>query len=278
MAKDPTNSGQQPAAMAQDEIRRLAQDAIRRLAADKLEAEDPMRRRLSYLYDAYLSDDSNARHVAMDRLRNEGASNADIVDTIIPEVARIMGQHWADDILSFAEVTIGTARLQETVRSLSRSELSSQVGTLSVHLDDSSPSKVDRILLVIPRPEHHTLGTFVAADMLRRFGYAVDISVDQSAQQVALMVRKQRYAMVGITAAGRRSLASARELVEKIRGSVTRVTPIIVGGSLVGSDLDLKGITGADYVTNDIRAALELCGLDNAETEPVQGEEVSRAD
>jgi hypothetical protein len=57
--------------------------------------------------------------------------------------------------------------------------------------------------------------------------------------------------MVGITAAGRRSLASARELVETIKASVTRVTPIVLGGSVVGGGSDLKAMTGVDYVVCD---------------------------
>jgi methylmalonyl-CoA mutase cobalamin-binding subunit len=88
--------------------------------------------------------------------------------------------------------------------------------------------------LIIPRTEEHTLGAFVVADQIRRHGCEVDIAMDVHPRQVAEKVRKTRYHMVGITAAGRRSLASAKELVETIRASVTRVTPIVLGGSVVG--------------------------------------------
>jgi hypothetical protein len=82
-----------------------------------------------------------------------------------------------------------------------------------------------RVLLIIPRPEEHTFGAFVVADQIRRHGCEVDIAMDLHPRQIAEKVRKTRYHMVGITASGRRSLASARELVEIIKTSVTRVTP-----------------------------------------------------
>jgi hypothetical protein len=43
-----------------------------------------------------------------------------IIDIVLPEVARQAGRRWMDDEISFADVTIVTARLQETVRALGR--------------------------------------------------------------------------------------------------------------------------------------------------------------
>jgi methylmalonyl-CoA mutase cobalamin-binding subunit len=110
-------------------------------------------------------------------------------------------------------------------------------------------------------PEEHTLGTFVVADQIRRHGCEVDIAMDLHPRQIAEKVRKTRYHMVGITASGRRSLATAKELVETIKASVTRVTPIVLGGSVVGGGKDLKAMTGVDHVVNDGPSALRACGL-----------------
>ena len=146
-------------------------------------------------------------------------------------------------------MTIGAARLQETIRSI------------SVRKNRPDIADGDRILLVVPRIEHHTLGVFVATQQFRRLGIDVQISVGMYPRQIIQEIIKHRFPMVGITAAGRRSLASARELVDIIRGSVPRKTPIVVGGSVTALDLDIKGLTGCDYVCSDPKTVIELCNL-----------------
>ncbi|MEX3017336.1 B12-binding domain-containing protein [Gymnodinialimonas hymeniacidonis] len=243
-------------------MRGLAREAIRILASRNEEQPDRLRARMDRLCEAFLSEDEEERHVAIQNLRNEGVADTEIIDHVIPEVARILGQRWADDTLSFAEVSIGSARLQETVRALIARDIVPMGAVSADHLN------APRILLIIPRPEDHTLGTFVAADQFRRLGYAVDIIVDQHARQAALELRKHQYVMVGLTIGGRRTLASARELVEIIRTTATRATPVVLGGSFVETASDLKQATGVDHVAVSVRDALEKCGLDIARADP----------
>jgi methanogenic corrinoid protein MtbC1 len=217
------------------------------------------RGRLDLLCDAFLSDRHELRSRILARMRQDGIPVEDIIDVVLPEVARSAGQRWMDDDISFADVTIVTARLQETVRALGRVPR----GAYPARLEDKveTAQARPRVLLIIPRTEEHTMGAFVVADQIRRNGCEVDIAMDVHARQVAEMVRKTRYHMVGITAAGRRSLASAKELVDTIRASVTRVTPIVLGGSVVEGVASLKAMTGVDYVVCDASAALKACGL-----------------
>lgn len=90
--------------------------------------------------------------------------------------------------------------------------------------------------------------------------------VDLHPHQIAEMVRKSRDAMVGIAPAGRRTLASAGEFADTIRASVTRVSPIVRGASVVTSGLELRHPTGADHIIRDVPSAIRLCGV-RAETE-----------
>jgi methanogenic corrinoid protein MtbC1 len=215
--------------------------------------------RLRLLGDAFLSDHEETRHAVLARVRQDGISVNDIVDVILPEVARNAGQRWMDDEISFADVTIVTARLQETVRALGRLHRGGDPGLIG---GAAKPARAQpKVLLIIPRPEEHTFGTFVVADQIRREGCAVDIAMDLHPRQIAEMVRKTRYHMVGITASGRRTLATARELVEIIKASVTRVTPIVLGGTVVGGGRDLKAMTGVDHIVTDGPSALRACGL-----------------
>lgn len=180
------------------EITSLAKAAISVLARQSAPTPEGLARRLETLSEAFISPEEAHRHDALTKLAQEGVSIEDTIDYVIPATARLMGFRWANDSLSFAEVSIGSARLQETVRGLTtqqRREIVKNRGT---------------ILLVVPYPEHHTLGVFVVADQLRRRGYDVHISVSQHARQVAERVKRFKYDMIGVTAAGRRTLASVK--------------------------------------------------------------------
>lgn len=236
------------------EVRLLAQRAIALLAANGNGRAEGLARRLELLFEAFVSSDEDQRHEMLLKLRQDGVSTDDVIDHFIPAVARLMGERWAGDAISFADVTIGTARLQEAVRALGWHDKSRP------RVAETAPV----ILLIIPRPEHHTLGAFVLADQWRRMGFRVDIAMDQHPRQIAERLRKRRYAMIGMTAAGRRTLASARELVDTIRLTVARATPIFIGGAILDRDIDVLAITGADHTARDAGSALRKCGLVDA--------------
>ena len=207
---------------------------------------------LNTICDAFVAPDEEPRREAIALLESNGLTPDDIIEHIIPTVAHLLGERWFGNTLSFADVTIGAARLQETIRSLSRK------------LDRPVQLNGDCILLVVPRNEHHTLGIFVAAHAFRRLGIDVQLAVGQHPRQVAQLVKKHRFAAVCITASGRRSLAAARDFVETIRSSVPRITPIVVGGSVTMLDLDIKSMTGADHVTSDPQRVIEVCRLETS--------------
>jgi methanogenic corrinoid protein MtbC1 len=265
MTAERTNQATGLAGVSDAEVTRLAARAISILLTGKTRLPENSGRwpgiegRLDLLCDAFLSDRHELRSRILARMRQDGIPVEDIIDVVLPEVARSAGQRWMDDDISFADVTIVTARLQETVRALGRVPR----GAYPARLEDKveTAQARPRVLLIIPRTEEHTMGAFVVADQIRRNGCEVDIAMDVHARQVAEMVRKTRYHMVGITAAGRRSIASAKELVDTIRASVTRVTPIVLGGSVVEGVASLKAMTGVDYVVCDASAALKACGL-----------------
>jgi MerR family transcriptional regulator, light-induced transcriptional regulator len=259
------------------EVARLAGRAIAIVLSEKgvrQNSMDAMETQLELLGDAFLSDRDETRHAVLARMRQGGVPAEDIIDIVLPQIARSAGQRWMADDISFAEVTIVTARLQETVRALGRG---SRGGPSPRREDGDRPVRErgspaqPRVLLIIPRVEDHTLGTFVVADQMRRLGSKVDIAMDMHPRQIAEKVRKSRYHMIGITAAGRRTLASTKELVETIKASVTRVTPVVLGGSVVEGGGNLKAMTGVDHVVRDVPSALKACGLMKQNEDVVPG-------
>jgi methylmalonyl-CoA mutase cobalamin-binding domain/chain len=264
MTAERTNQATGLPGVADAELARLAARAIALLSSERGVARPSAEARLGLLCDAFLSERESTRHAILARMRKEGVSVEDIVDVVLPEVARNAGRLWMEDEISFADVTIITARLQETVRALGRVRRDNPAEDRAGAFGSTSSSSLNarkRVLLIIPRPEEHTFGAFVVADQIRRHGFEVDIAMDLHPRQVAEKVRKTRYHMVGITASGRRSLASAKELVEIIRTFATRVTHIVLGGSIVEGGTNLKAMTGVDHVLFDVPSALRACGL-----------------
>lgn len=243
------------------DVRALARRAIEVLANGESVRPSALEQRLIRLCDAFLEDRDDPRHEALLRIRQDGVDLDGIIDHLLPEVARIMGRRWGDDEISFADVTIGAARLQEAVRALSNKQSArSQVAGMEGRSDRAGHA-APKVLLIVPRAEHHTLGIFVASDQFRRLGYEVDVALDLHPRQIVEKLRRTPYVMVGITASSRRTLALARELVEKIRTAVTRVTPIVLGGSVLDLDARACSVVGADHVARTAAAALRKCGL-----------------
>lgn len=248
-----------------EEVRLLEQRALHLQLVDLANRPEGFDHRIGHLCDVFLGDDVDQRRTAVAQLFEDGVSREDIIDFVLPDVSRAIGKMWDDSEISFAEVSIGAARVQEAVRLLITRGEHERTGDARIIASNGARR---RILMIVPRPETHTLGAFVAADQLRRLGFEVDMALDRHPNQIIAQVRTRRYVMVGITVAGRRCLGTAREFVDTVRASVTRVTPIVLGGSLLDTGYDFKQATGVDHLASDVRTALKQCNLSFAESAP----------
>ena len=187
----------------------------------------------------------------MAELRAIGVSNDEIAETLIPAAARKLGDRWCTDHLGFADVTIGSARLQSILRDLSTT------GDVKIVRDDTAPA----IAIAVRADEHHTLGALVLAYHYRRQGIAVRVLLGRSDEEIAEVVQGGDFGALFISASGGVKLESLRNLVNLVQNGLHAAPPIVVGGSLLESRKNAKTLTGADYATNDPAKALRLCGL-----------------
>lgn len=235
-----------------DEIRHLAEQAIALLATDGGARSGAVSQKLRSFASTFISTDEDERHDALLKLRQDGVAPGDIIDHVVPAAARLLGDQWLADDISFVDVTIGAARLQETVHALS-SRMMDQSGDEGDH--------GSRVMLIVPRAEQHTLGPCVLADQFRRMGYQPTILVDLNLAKITAELRRRRYAMVGISISCRRTLASVKDLVDIVKSNVTTVTPVVLGGSFLDKTANILGVTGAHHTATDARGALLACGL-----------------
>ena len=231
------------------DIAALARKALGILASQKAPVPKGVANRLDFLCDTFAFGDEGLRKHTVEQILNEQISPIEVVDFIIPSISRLLGEKWSADEISFVDLTIAVSRLQETTRGLLSMQPRNVINPLGT------------VLLINPKGEDHSLGIHIAADQFKRHGYDVDLAVGKHALQIVEMVRENTYCLIGATAATLRTLAEIKNLVERIHGGVPRTTPIVVGGPIAQSDIDVQAIAGVDHMASDVEHILGLCNL-----------------
>lgn len=149
-------------------VETLASRALGVLASKRLSAASLLSERfLEELSVAVRSGDGTHHRAIVRDMVEARIRPEDIADFYIPEVARRLGAAWCEDGLSFADVTIGTARLQGLLK-----EIGSH-WTDDRRLDPDAPV----VLVVVLADEFHTLGAMVLCGQLSRIGVSVKLAM-----------------------------------------------------------------------------------------------------
>ncbi len=172
-----------------------------------------------------------------------------IIDLYVPATARLLGELWVDDRISFAEVTIGVMRLQALL-----SEATATTGF-------TSPTEEAELntLVVVPNDEQHFLGASVVAGQMRRMGCDVAMSYDEDAATLTTRLMQGIPDLVLITCARRETLESVARTVQTIRTAAPTGPIVAVGGAMKMKEKDVIDLTGADIVTNVAEEAVAYC-------------------
>ncbi|MGY6412495.1 MAG: cobalamin B12-binding domain-containing protein [Alkalilacustris sp.] len=206
---------------------------------------------LDMLCDAVVTSDS-AFAAALARLRSQhGLRDEDIVDCYIPAAACQLGTDWSENRRSFAEVTIGTARLIAAVRDIGRSWTADGVADV----------RAANMALVVPEAEQHRLGAMIAATRFRRLGVSVQMLLGCPDADVIASIRDGGFALVCFSLATRDRVEQTRHLIQMLRRDVEDLPPIVVGGAVGVNADELKAQLGADHVVSDPEEALRRCGV-----------------
>ena len=221
--------------------------ASKRISAASLLSE----RFLEELSAAVRSTDGMQSRVIVRDMMDARIRAEDIADFYIPEVARRLGASWCEDGLSFADVTIGSARLQGLLKDIGSH------WTDDRRLDPDAPA----VLVVVLADEFHTLGAMVLCGQLARMDVSVKLAMGHAESDLLRIVASGHFDAILISAAQGERLATLRKLIEKIRAASVRPTPVVIGGSVVTRVTDIKTQTGADHATTDPKEALRACGL-----------------
>lgn len=203
------------------------------------------------LCDALFDPETTAYQQLIVRMIAEGLTSEDLLDQVIPDTARLLGQGWLSDERSFADVTIGTSRLQQTVRTIGARHEKDGLSIPTGH----------RALLILPDFEQHSLGSFIIANQLRRMGVWVQMAFDCETGNLSALLEDHPCSMIGLSLGSEQSLDHAPALVSKIRG-LKPDAPIVLGGTILAdTPSDYAESIGADYIADTARDALDFCQI-----------------
>ena len=236
-------------------IRFLVESALRSMVADKAGPEP--RNRIEWierLGDALMAEESFEYQKVLSSLVAKGISTEELYQFYIPEASRYMGEKWVTDEASFVDVTTGASRLQSLFRDQSDAASAGQLLDRSIPLGQS-------VLMVIPQFEQHSLGAFVAADGLRRHGLWVRMAIGLTDAEIAQLIEKNRFSLVGVSLATWNSVENTTGLVDYLRQNVESMPPIVAGGRIIEDVDKVKRTTGVDFAVKSVREAIKCCGL-----------------
>jgi len=209
---------------------------------------------LQKLHDAAAEGSENRVPDIVEQMLRKGISAEIVATQYIPAIARQMGEEWCEDELSFGHVTIGVSRLQSALRALGKDWWHGA-------RDVADDGQGNGVIVIVAKDAYHTLGASILCGQLRQLGLSVRLAMGASPQQLRSILRKGSFDAVLLSATIYESLEFLREYVETMRQSVSGCPPIIIGGTVLDQEADVKTATGADFATKDPFEALEHCGL-----------------
>lgn len=215
----------------------LAQEVISRLAARVETPKSGPDLAQAFAETLMSRDDAAATRLIMWMLAND----IDI-ETIylvhIAGAARLLGERWSRDEVSAADVSIAATRVYAILRGIS-----------SNLTPTAWPDGRHAVFASVPE-DWHTLGVSMAADLFRHDGWAIDLKVGYSHDELLTELEHIDFAILGLSASTRESLPALLRLIAAVRVSHPHVS-VVIAGHLVELEPDLQKLTDADAVSNE---------------------------
>lgn len=193
-----------------------------------------------------LDHDTAVAAAFVEVFRARGLSLETIFLHLLAPTARLLGDLWKEDVLTFTDVTVGLARLQHLLR-----ELSAPFESEAEHAFHG------RRALIAPAPgEQHTFGILMVEEFFRRAGWDV-AGGPRTPDEILFLVRREWFDLVGLSASCDLLFDGLAGLIGAIRrASRNRAVGILVGGRLFNEHPELVARAGADATAVDGRQAV----------------------
>lgn len=162
--------------------------------------------------------------------------------------ARLLGDMWEQDRVSFVDVTVGLCTLHQILFRLAVE-------------DDASGAMAEApgSALFAPVPgETHVFGTLIVAKMFARAGWNCWTELGESREALIALQEDNGFELVGLSMSCDRHAESLRATVAALRGAACPPRTIFVGGPAFHRAPGLASEVGADALANDPSQAIRL--------------------
>lgn len=230
-----------------DVVASLAREVLRRLAEHQVAVDYSVEPYpddiIATLAHALISDDTNQAAALVKARRSEGAKEDAIYLAYLAPAARMLGEWWLEDKVSFAQVTTGSGRIYAILRSL-RPNLS------------PTPMRVSgKSALFAPVPDDtHTLGVKMATDLLRKDGWEIELLMGLDHDALVERIARSDQRVIGLSAGGAYSLPNLAKLVVAIRAWAPNAL-ILISGQVVEEAEDTVALMGPDAMAAELEDA-----------------------
>ena len=229
--------------LANEIVRRLAQAKNRKATfeAPEIEADS-----LATFCDVLIQPDPDAALQFIQNRRADGVSRAGIYFGYIAGAARLLGDWWDTDRLSFLQVTYGTGHLYALMRAL-RDE-----GPAARPAFDG---KRAALFATVPG-EDHGIGITMATDLFRKVGWEIDLHTDTDHETLVEHVERTKPHIIGLSLSTAQRLDALVRLVVAIRIEAPHIIIGVAPGSNITAE-QLHDLVDIDLIFNDARTAYD---------------------
>lgn len=173
---------------------------------------------------------------------DRGIKVQDFYLRLLSPAARMLGEWWDDDKVSFTQVTIGTGRIYAIMRSL------------RIRFEQTDLPVAKTAFFASVPDETHLLGVKMAADLFRQRGWQIDVEVGLDHDSLIARIISSRHRLIGVSAGGLHALPTLARLILALRVSVPGVR-ILVSGNIVAEATDSLRLMQPDAMTEDFDEA-----------------------
>ena len=192
-----------------------------------------------------LGDDLEAAANYVTIMRDRGLSMEMLYVELLEPTARHLGEMWDNDECDFIDVTIGVGRLQKLLAIFNDTYTLPQLGTRR------------RVLMATTPGNQHSLGASMIEKLLSAAGWDVETEYSGEVDQIVHIVKRNWFAVVGLTAGSDGQLPAMKSAVAQIRThSQNADIGVMVGGPMFTQDPHLVVAMGADATAPNAPAAV----------------------
>ena len=192
-----------------------------------------------------LGDDLDAAATYVTVMRDRGLSMETLYIELLEPTARHLGKMWDNDECDFIDVTIGVGRLQNLLAIFNETYALPQLGTRR------------KVLMATAPGNQHSFGASMVERLLTAAGWQVDAEYSGEADDIISAVRRNWFAVIGLTAGSDLQLQGLKSVIAQVRReSQNTAIGIMVGGSMFTENPSLADYVGADVTAPNAAAAV----------------------